>query len=188
MTCATGVIIASSLNALGSWHDSKVARKIFNRLKNRTPEHYYLATDSAFPQGGQGVQEHIRAPYKQGNRIRADTVAEAQEMMKYNRQLTSCRQAAEWCMRAIQGGFGRLKLPLDIQDSEGRGNTIEIAVRMTNVRTRRIGINQTLQFYVPIWKENEVDALMWDGFEDMVFGEVQKRDRVAMFHTRLVNA
>jgi hypothetical protein len=91
-------------------------------------------------------------------------------------------------MCAIQGGFGRLKLPLDIQDSEGRGNTIEIAIQMTNVCTRRIGINQTLQFYVPIWKENKVDALMWDGFEDMVFGEVQKHDCVAMFHTRLVNA
>jgi hypothetical protein len=161
-------------------------RKIYGRLQSQTPEGYCLITDTAFPQGGRGVSLHIRAPYKQGNRVRAESMAHAHQLMRYNMQLTSARQAAEWCIQAIQEGYARLKLPLDVRDNDERGDIIEIEVRMSNVCTRRVGINQTLQFYVPLWKENEVDARKWDDFESLLFGDVQRKDRVANFHTRLV--
>ncbi|KAG6828836.1 hypothetical protein H0H93_014699, partial [Arthromyces matolae] len=48
---STGEIIACKLNAPGSWHDSRVARDIYEKLRTRTPEGYYLVTDTAFPRG-----------------------------------------------------------------------------------------------------------------------------------------
>jgi hypothetical protein len=37
--------------------------------------------------------------------------------------------------------------------------------------------------YMPIWHENKEEEYIWRNFEDMLFSEQRKRDRVARFHT-----
>ncbi|KAL0056665.1 hypothetical protein AAF712_016730 [Marasmius tenuissimus] len=44
-----GAIIDAHINAPGSWHDSHVARPIFERIRTRVPDGYYLVADTAFP-------------------------------------------------------------------------------------------------------------------------------------------
>jgi hypothetical protein len=50
------------------------------------------------------------------------------EAMAFNHELLSYRQTAEWGMRAIQGSFGRLRLPLDCDDDDSRGDLLEICL------------------------------------------------------------
>ena len=57
-----GEIIAAKLNANGSWHDSRVAQPIYEKLCIATPEGYYLVTDTAFPHGTDQIKGHICAP------------------------------------------------------------------------------------------------------------------------------
>lgn len=54
-----GTVIACKLNAPGSWHDSRVAQAIYEKLCTATPEGYYLVTDTAFPCGTNQIEGHI---------------------------------------------------------------------------------------------------------------------------------
>lgn len=107
----SGEIIACNLNAPGSWHDSRVARPIYEKLRTETPEGYYLVTDTTFPCGTDQIHGRIRAPMKEGTRLSGNAL-ERTEMLAFDRQLLSLRQAAEWGNRALQGSFGRLRIPL----------------------------------------------------------------------------
>ncbi|KAJ7653534.1 hypothetical protein DFH06DRAFT_1133698 [Mycena polygramma] len=60
-------IIATNLNAPGSWHDSRIARPIYEKLRTRTPEGFYLVADTAFPRGAKQIEGRIRAPIKSEN-------------------------------------------------------------------------------------------------------------------------
>ena len=113
MTKLVGVIIACHLNAPGSWHDSRVARPIYEKLLWKTPEGYYLVTDTAFPRGSDQIKGRIRAPMKDGVRLPVDAV-ERKKLLDFDRQLLSYQQTAEWGNRALQGTFGRLRVPLEI--------------------------------------------------------------------------
>lgn len=84
-------------------------------------------------------------------------------------------------MRAIQGAFGRLRLPLNINQVEDRQELLEVCMRLANVRTARVGINQIRNVYMPIWTASIEDMELWTGFEEMLFGDIQRRDRVARF-------
>ncbi|KAG2134547.1 uncharacterized protein EDB93DRAFT_1242629 [Suillus bovinus] len=81
---AEGVIIAAQLNALGSWHDSRVAHQIYTC-----------------------------APLKQGQHIQG-TLAEIDEQMVFNHELLSYQQTAEWSMHGLQGAFGGLRDLIEI--------------------------------------------------------------------------
>lgn len=135
------LIILCNLNAPGSWHDAHVARPIFNQLRDETPEGYYLVADTAFPRGAADIAGAIKAPIKQGQQLPEDP-QEYCAAISFNRELLSYRQTAEWGMRGLQGSFGRLRLPLNINDDEGRGDFLEICARMNNVRASLVGINQ----------------------------------------------
>ena len=50
-----------------------------------------------------------------------------------------------------------------------------------NVRTTLVGISQIRTVYMRIWQEAE-DADIWSDCENVVFGELRRRDRVARFH------
>jgi hypothetical protein len=100
-------MIACRINAPGSWHDSRVARPIYRKLCNNTPEGYYLVTDTAFPRGTNAVDGHIHAPRKEGTHL-PDDETERARVLAFDRQLLSLRQSAEWGNRALQGCFGRL--------------------------------------------------------------------------------
>ncbi|KAJ3513754.1 hypothetical protein NMY22_g14947 [Coprinellus aureogranulatus] len=176
-----GDIIACNLNAPGSWHDAHVARPIYKRLEERTPDGYYLVADTAFPKGTQDIAGRIVSPLKANNRI-AGTEEEITETLHFNRELLSYRQTAEWGNRALQGSFGRLRIPLEVGNADRRGDLLEICARLHNLRARRVGINQIKQVYEPCWKQTDSDFRVWDDFRDIMFGEQRKYDRVSRYH------
>lgn len=176
-----GVIIACRLNAPGSWHDARVARPIFKKLRDQTPEGYYLVTDTAFPRGTNQIQGRIRAPLKAGSALPANT-AERAAVKAFDRQLLSYRQTAEWGNRGIQGAFGRLRVPLPINYTNHRANLMEACLRSFNVRTRRVGLNQIRTVYMPIWKSNKEQENIWNHFEDILFSTQRQNDRVLQYH------
>lgn len=182
---SSGVIIACKLNAPGSWHDSRIARGIYEKLRTETPEGYYLVTDTAFPRGTDQIWGRIRAPIKDGTRLPADP-AERHQLLAFDRQLLSYRQTAEWGNRALQGTFGRLRVPLQVNYAELRGDLLEICMRLFNLRTREVGHNQIQSVYMPIWKDNEQEQL-WRDFEGMLFSDQRRNDRVARYHNVPVN-
>lgn len=81
----------------------------------------------------------------------------------------------------MQGSFGRLRVPLQIAYSDHRGDLLESCVRLFNLRTLKVGYNQIRTVYMPIWKANEQE-LIWTDFENLLFRDQRKNDRVARFH------
>jgi hypothetical protein len=169
------------VNAPGSWHDSRVAFPIYEKLENKTPDGFYLVADTAFPRGTLNIHDRIQAPLKSGQRW-TGTKEQLEEQLEFNRQLLSFRQTAEWGNRALQGSFGRLRVPLDANDPEARGNLIEICIRLHNLRTRMVGINQIAEVYVPEWNKTDKDVKVWDAFENMLFSDQRANDRVSRYH------
>jgi hypothetical protein len=106
--------------------------------------------------------------------------------MAHNASLLGYRQTAEWGMRALQGAFGRLRVPLDINDTYRRVRIIELSCRMHNVRTLCMGINQIRSVYAPDREVTDEDR-MWDNFHDMLFKDIRKFDRVSRFHLHVVH-
>jgi hypothetical protein len=100
--------------------------------------------------------------------------------LKFDRQLLSYRQSVEWGMRTLQGSFGRLRVPMNINDNQGRRDLLEICGRLHNLRVRCVGVNQILNVYVPTWQTE--DGELWAGFETMLFRDIQRQDRVSRFH------
>ncbi|CDO68934.1 hypothetical protein BN946_scf185000.g77 [Trametes cinnabarina] len=47
--CPKGTLLHAVLNAPGSWHDSHVARDLYDLLLTKTPPGYYLVADTACP-------------------------------------------------------------------------------------------------------------------------------------------
>lgn len=178
-----GEIIAASYGNPGSWHDSQIAAPLYRKLQE-LPEGYYIVADTAFPRGPRAVDGRIRTPPKAGDRLPSND-EERDHLMRFNNQLLSYRQTAEWGMRVLQGSFGRLRVPLpcstDDEDKEIRNEILELCFRLSNVRARCVGINQIRQVYMPIWRESE-DAQLWDDLGGMLFGEIRRRDRVSRFH------
>ncbi|KAL7748219.1 hypothetical protein RI367_006405 [Sorochytrium milnesiophthora] len=101
-----GTIIHAVLNSPGSWHDAAVSRPLFALLQERRHEHIPYL----------GEQRRL--------------------YLQFQKQLVSQRQAAEWGMRALQGSFGRLKLPLQSTNDHNRLTLLEVCVRLHNLRTR----------------------------------------------------
>jgi len=103
----------------------------------------------------------------------------------FNQELLSYRQTAEWGMRTIQGSFGRLRIPLDINNNAKRGNLIETCLRLHNLRAVKVGINQIRTVYLQHWQQTDEDVEVWMGFADMLFSDQVKKDRVSRFHVTL---
>src|SRR5882672_1139809 len=167
------------LNAPGSWHDSHVARPVYEQLVNRTPDGSYLVADTAFPRGTARVDKKLKAPLKQGD-ILPRSLLHCTEHLALDCQLLSYRQTAEWGMRALQGGFGHLRVPLTV-DADSRLLLLHVVTRAYNLRTRCVGLNEIRAVYCDIWRGAEGDAI-WDGFASIMFGELRRHDRVAQVH------
>ena len=161
-----------------------MARPIYEKLLWKTPEGYYLVTDTAFPRRSDQIKGRIRAPMKDGVRLPVDVV-ERKKLLDFDRQLLSYRQTAEWGNRALQGTFGRLRVPLEINYKERRGDLLETIIRLYQIRTRRVGINQIRSVYMPIWMENEQEEI-WGHFESILFKDQRRNDRVARFHHQVM--
>ncbi|KEP46236.1 DDE family endonuclease [Rhizoctonia solani 123E] len=154
-----GTIIAARINTPGSWHDSRRALPLYDLIRD-TPTGFFIIADSAFPkltvtykvtneEGNEEEQEDqkIKVPLKGGARVRG-TAEYIDRVTQESKEVTSARQAVEWGMRAIQGCFSRLYVPLDVNRSDQRANLLEVCFRLHNVRTRMIGINQITSVYV----------------------------------------
>lgn len=175
--------MAAELNAPGSWNDGRIARRIYQQLRESTPEGYYLVCDTAFSENDNDVHSGIKTPLKDGDRVPEDPVLQEQ-VMKFNRALLSYRQTAEWGMRQVQGAFGRLRLPLNVNEPRKCGCRLEIIMRLNNIRARLLGINQIRNVYMPIWEEDD-GPIMWNSLGDMLIRDIRTYDRVSRFHVTI---
>ncbi|KAI0308625.1 hypothetical protein OF83DRAFT_206224 [Amylostereum chailletii] len=135
--------------------------------------------DTAFPRGTQNIAGRIKAPLK-ANAVLPEDPQELAALRAFNRQLLSYRQTAEWGMRALQGSFGRLRVPLKIDDDNGRADLIELCARLSNIRALCVGVSEIRNVYEPLWRDE--DDELWFQFENMMIGEIRRRDRVSRFH------
>ena len=182
LTSQVGEIIGCHTNCPGSWHDSRVAEGIYEKLEHETPDGYCIVADSAFPAGHDRIAGKILVPLKAGERLPEDA-AKRKYMLQLSRSILSYHQTAEWGMRELQGSFGRLRVPLEIEDMERRADLIESCFRLHNLRTRLVGINQIRNVYVPLWCEG-VGERIWEGFEDILFSSQRKHDHIRAFHVQ----
>ncbi|KAJ7147905.1 hypothetical protein C8R43DRAFT_1088467 [Mycena crocata] len=154
---------------------------VFSPKGHRTPADFYLVADTAFPRGAKQIEGRIKAPIKSGQKI-IGTAEEIEGRLAFDRQLLSYRQTAEWGMHGLQGSFGRLRIPLEINRQEERGDLLEICARLNNVRAELVGINQIHNVYMPLWKDIREQEEIWTNFENMLFVDQRRSDRVARFH------
>ena len=73
------------------------------------------------------------------------------------------------------------KIRLDVNDDAGRADLLELCFRLHNLRTRTVGYNQIRSVYLQIWQADEQERV-WNEFENMVFGEQRRNDRVRKFY------
>ena len=100
---------------------------------------------------------------------------ERRSVLAHSRAVLSYRQTAEWGMRQLQGSFGRLSLPLDINDRDQRSNILEACLRLHNLKAHLVGINQIRNVYSRNFERP------WGGFE-LVFFPRRQLGRVSNFH------
>lgn len=182
LTVRLGEIIGCRINCPGSWHDSRVAEGIYQKLEHDTPEGYCIVADSAFPTGNDRIAGKILSPLKSGEKLPIDS-ARRKSILQLSRSILSYRQTAEWGMRDLQGSFGRLRIPLEVEDVEKRADLIESCFRLHNLRTRLVGINHIRNVYVPVWCEGN-GKRVWQGFEHILFSDQRRCDRVQAFHVQ----
>lgn len=140
-----GTICFAALNRPGSWHDSYVARKLFDVLRDKTPSLFNILADSAFPSNKE-IQGKIIAVAKEAILNKIANQAQYKEARETNRRVSSQRQAAEWGMRAVQGSYPRLTLPLPV-DNKKRLLILRCAVLLFNYKANTTGINQIREVY-----------------------------------------
>ncbi|QRV84687.1 DDE superfamily endonuclease [Ceratobasidium sp. AG-Ba] len=121
-----GMIVAATINAPGSWHDVRVANlDIYRLLLENTPEGFFVIADSAFKSRDEELSKKIHTPLKANSIFENLTDEQVAAEWAYSADITSARQAVEWGMRAIQGCFARLRVPLDANDKLARRHLIE---------------------------------------------------------------
>jgi hypothetical protein len=125
----SGIIVACTLNAPGSWHDSFIAQNggLYDQLK--------AVFNTA---GGKGVvdsafsKKHCPFLIKSGNHKPGETALET--------------------MRAVEGSFPQLKDKLLLSDIIEDRNVFLYAITMLhNFRTHRVGLNQLSSTYYPVF-------------------------------------
>jgi hypothetical protein len=155
------------------WHSPSIC--------TQTPAGYYLVANTAFPQGTNQIEGCIQGPIKIGQRIMGNP-DEVEEKLAFNQELLSYHQTAEWGMRALQGLFGRLHVPLEINHMEQRANIIETCARLHNLRAQMVRINQICNVYMKEWQATDDLDEMWRCFENMLFSEQRTRDCISNYH------
>lgn len=158
------------MNAPGSWHDSRITQPIYDKLRDEMPAGFYLVADMAFPVGSSDLQGRILSPLKAGQFLHG-TQQQFDARLALNCELLSYRQTAEWGMRSLQGSFGRLRVPLEVNDIERHGNLLEICVHLHNLRARCVGYNQIRTVYMRKWCGDEDQLHLWRSFENIIFSD-----------------
>jgi len=133
---------------------------------------FAIVADSAFPHT-KAMRNVIFTPLKKNELRRLATARKAgrlteaqfREKLAQSQQVTSCRQAAEWGMRSLQGTFSRLKTRLT-HDARKRGRLIECCLRLFNLRVRRVGLVQTRTVYEQYWSDAVIANARFDRVHD----------------------
>ena len=144
--CPDGTIPIAAINYPGCFHDSQIAEwgKIYKKLETIYNENGgKCVVDSAF------AQSRFNFLIKSSQ---TDPIDIPQALL--NREATSLRQSAEWGMRALQSSFPRLKDRLIYEETGERKIILKMLVLLFNVRSRRVGINQILNTYMPALERN----------------------------------
>jgi hypothetical protein len=85
-------------------------------------------------------------------------------------------------MRALQGSFGRLRVPLEVKHTERHASLLETCVQLHNLCALKVGINQIRTVYLKEWCVTEELDELWKNFETMLFSEQRSKDRVSNYH------
>lgn len=135
-----GIIIYAAINKPGSWHDSNVARSLYDKLRYNTPGEYNILADSAFS-FSEDLAKNICAVMKDSAKERLGNSDAYREAVRLDNAVIGQRQAAEWGMGSIQRTFGRLKSPLPV-DNLKRKLILKVIVLLYNYRVKFVGLNQ----------------------------------------------
>ena len=137
-----GTIPAAVYNAPGTMHDSTVAdygemyaklQLLWDRYRAKT------VIDSAF-----NLEDHpflIKSSSEDQGR-------DAQELLMYA-DATSLRQSSEWGMSGFKRSFPRLLDRLHWEETGERKVIVQLMILLYNFRSRRVGINEILNTYMP---------------------------------------
>ena len=150
--CPDGTIPICCYNLPGSVHDSLVAEwgniypkleRVYDAVGGR------CAVDSAFsfqryPFLVKSGQQH---PVTNSRR-------EFSRQLQINKEATAMRQSAEWGMRAIQSSFPRLKDRFTYEENGERKLMLKMMILLYNLRSRKVGINQIRNTYMPALNVN----------------------------------
>lgn len=150
--CPDGTIPIAAVNYPGSFHDSQIAEwgNVYQKLESVFEANGgRCVVDSAF------AMTRFRSLIKSSQTDPID-MAEA----AVNREATAMRQSAEWGMRALQSSFPRLKDRITYEETGERKIILKMMVLLFNLRSRRVGINQILNTYMPALEQNANEQLM----------------------------
>lgn len=120
------------------------------------------------------MEGKILVPLQHGDPLPVDG-AERRLVLTRSRALLSYRQMAEWGMQQLQGSFGHLSHPFNINNRDQRSNILEACFRLHNFKARLVGINQIRNVY------SQTIEWPWGGFEAVLFPRRQV-GRVSNFH------
>ena len=165
MFAPDGTIINAILIALGSWHNSNIAERVYNKLMFETPPEYQIVSNTAFPRCTNCLDYQIVAPKKKGDQLPESPTAFSW-LKVFNNQLVSAWKAAEWGMRSLQGSFARLKLPMPANNHAFQAEVLELAVRVHQLRCQLVGRNQTQTVYQSVKDKFQV---LSHSFHQMLF-------------------
>ena len=76
-----------------------------------------------------------------------------------NLQATCMRQSAKWGMRSLKASFPRLKDRIIYEEKGERKLILDLIIYLHNYKTMKIGINEILNKYMPIYELDAKDLL-----------------------------
>jgi hypothetical protein len=144
----SGLIVAGTINAPGSWHDSFIAENggLYVKLESvYDTTGGKAAVDSAF--------SLKRCPFlvKLGKKKLGETPLE----QRIWHQATFLHQSAKWGMRALQGSFPRLKdRILYLDDMADRKVFLHLIPMIYYFRTKFVSLNQIRSTFYPNFELN----------------------------------
>lgn len=137
-----GTVPAAVYNCPGTFHDSTGAEYggLYDKME-RLWVRYHAKTcvDTAF------TRENHEFLIKSSSE---DTGRNEEEVLMLG-DATSMRQSAEWGMEGFKGSFPRLSDRLRWEEFGERKVIVQLMILLYNFRSRRVGINQLLNTYMP---------------------------------------
>ena len=147
MFCPNGTILICCYNVPGTVHTSTIA--VIGNIYNKLEEVYNTTggkctVDSAFARNNNPFLTKSCKPS-------LDMSIDDMEVVK---DATSMSQSAEWGMHMFQASFPCIKDCITLEYRGQRKSMMKLTIHLYNLHTRKIGINQILNVYMPLLYEN----------------------------------